>query len=100
MKKYWSRLGCNTLGKYSDLYLKINDLQLVDAFKNFRDMCTSIYNLDSVYYYKAPGLSFDCMLKYTNIKLKLLTDHNMHLLIKNSIRDNLTKTRMRYTKTK
>jgi len=46
-------------------------LLLADIFENFRDMCISTYNLDPVFYYTAPGFSFDCVLKYTKVKLEL-----------------------------
>ena len=53
---------------------------LVDVFENFRDICISTYNLDPAFYFTAPGFSFDCILKYTQMKLELLTDYNMLLM--------------------
>ncbi|KAL4091251.1 hypothetical protein QTP88_025973 [Uroleucon formosanum] len=94
----WNHFKCKTLGEYSDLYLKIDVLLLADVFENFRDMCISTYNLDPVFYYTAPGFSFDCMLKYTNVKLELLSDYDTHLFIENSIRGGLTQASMRYAK--
>ena len=76
-KTVWNHFKCKNLGEYSDLYLKIDVLLLTDVFENFRDMCISTYNLDPVFYYTAPGFSFDCMLKYTNVKLELLSDFDM-----------------------
>jgi hypothetical protein len=46
----------------------------------------------------AQGFSFDCMLKYTNIKLGLLSDYETHLFFENSIRGGLTQASMRYAK--
>jgi len=97
-KKVWEHFKCKTLGEYSDLYLKVDVLLLADVFENFRDMCISTYNLDPAYYYTLPGFSFDCMLKYTNIKLELLSDYDMHLFFENSIRGGLTQASMRYAK--
>ncbi|KAL4083102.1 hypothetical protein QTP88_028432 [Uroleucon formosanum] len=94
----WNHFKCKTLGEYSDLYLKIDVLLLADVFENFRDMCISTYNLDPVFYYTAPGFSFDCMLKYTNVKLELLSDYDTHLFIENSIRGGLTQASIRYAK--
>jgi len=88
-EKVWEHFGCNTLGEYSDLYLKIDVLLLADVFENFRDLCLKTYNLDPVYYYTAPGFSFDCMLKYTSIKLELLTDYDMVLMLEKGIIHNL-----------
>lgn len=81
--KVWKHFNCQTLGEYSDLYLKIDVLLLADVFENFRDLCLNTYCLDPAYYYTAPAFSFDAMLKYTAIKLDLLTDYEMILMIEN-----------------
>lgn len=52
-----------TLSEYSSLYLKIDSKLLPNKFDNFSDMCTLTYNLDLVYYFIAPGFSFDGKLK-------------------------------------
>jgi len=70
--KIWNHFKCKNLGEYSDLYLKIDVLLLADVFENFRDICLTTYHLDPVFYYTAPGFSFDCMLKFTSMKLELL----------------------------
>jgi len=75
----WKHFKCKTLGEYSDLYLKIDVLLLADVFENFRDICLKAYCIDPAYYYTAPGMAFDCMLKKTDMKLELLTDYDMVL---------------------
>jgi len=76
----WSHFNYMTLGQYSDLYLKVDVILFADVFENFRDICITIYNLNPAYYYTAPGFSFDCMLKYTSMKLELLSDYEMFLM--------------------
>jgi hypothetical protein len=84
-RRVWDHFGCQTLGEYSDLYLKIDVMLLVDVFENFRDICLNTYNLDPAFYYTAPGFSFDCMLKYTKMKLELLTEYDMLLMFEKGI---------------
>jgi hypothetical protein len=74
-------------------------LLLADVFENFRDISISTYNLDPVYYYTTPGFSFDCMLKYTKVKLELLSDYETQLFFENLIHSGLTQASMRYAKT-
>ncbi|XP_070172232.1 uncharacterized protein [Polyergus mexicanus] len=53
--RVWKRFRVETLGDYSDLYLKTDVLLLADVFENFRDACMRSYNLDPAYYYTLPG---------------------------------------------
>lgn len=65
----WNKFDIKTLGEYSDLYMKVDILFLADVFENFREVCFNIYKLDPAHYYTAPGLSFDAMLKYTQVRI-------------------------------
>ncbi|KAL4132044.1 hypothetical protein QTP88_009265 [Uroleucon formosanum] len=96
--KVWDHFECKTIGEYSDLYLKIDVLLLADIFENFRDVCMKTYNIDPAYYYTTPGFSFDAMLKYTAIKLELLSEYEMLLMFEDGIRGGLTQASMRYAK--
>ena len=70
-----------TMGEYHDLYLGSDMLLLTDVFENFRKTCMQYYKLDSGHYFTSPGLSWDAMLKMTNIKLELMTDIDMFQFI-------------------
>ena len=52
-----------------------------DVFENFRKTCMQCYKLDLCHYFTSPDLSWDAMLKMTNIKLELMTDIDMFQFI-------------------
>ena len=52
-------------------------LLLVDVFEKFIDMCLEYYGLDPCLYFSCPGLSWDAILKMTEIELKLTLDTDM-----------------------
>ena len=66
-----------TMGEYHDVYLVSDVLLLTDVFENFMQY----YKLDPCHYFTSPGLSWDAMLKMTNIKLELMTDIDMFQFI-------------------
>ncbi|KAF0711618.1 Uncharacterized protein FWK35_00023590, partial [Aphis craccivora] len=55
-------------------------------------------NLDPAYYMTTPGFAFDCILKYTNVKLERLTDYNLLLYYESSIRGSICQSVKRYAK--
>lgn len=85
-KNVWKLFNCDSIGDYSDIYLKSDVLLLADIFQNFRNKCINTYKLDPSHYYTFPGLSFDACLRHTAVELELLTDPDMLHFFKNSIR--------------
>lgn len=94
----WNSFGIRSLGEYSDLYLKTDVLLLADVFENFRNTCHTTHSLDPAHYFGAPGLSFDAMLKYTDVSIELFQDADMLLFIENGIRGGISQVNKRYVK--
>lgn len=73
-KKVWKSFKCKTMGDYHDLYLRTDVLLLADVFENFRTTNMKNYKHDPAHHYTSPGLSWDNLLKYSDVELGLLTD--------------------------
>ncbi|KAL7291745.1 hypothetical protein TKK_0014531 [Trichogramma kaykai] len=97
-QKVWNTFDVKDIGQYSDIYLKTDVLLLADVFENFRDTCLKYYELDSAYYCSTPSFTWSAMLKYTDIKLELLTDVDMYIFIERGLRGGLTQASTRYAK--
>ena len=64
-KEVWDAFNIKSVRHYHDLYIQSNVILLADVFETFRDahICLTYYELDPAWYYTAPGLSRDAMLK-------------------------------------
>ena len=82
----WNTFKLQSMGEYHDLYLKSDILLLADVFENFRKTCIQYYKLDPCHYFTSPGLSWDAMLKMTDIKLELMVDIDMFQFIERGMR--------------
>ena len=98
LKKVWKTFKIKTMGEHHDLYLGSDVLLLTDVFENFRKTCMQYYKLDPCHYFTSLSLSWDAMLKMTNIKLELMTDIDMFHFIKKGMRCGVSYISDRYGK--
>ena len=94
----WKTFNILNMGDYHNLYLRSDILLLADVFENFRKTCLEYYKLDPCHYFTSPGLSWDAMLKMTNIKLELMTDVDMFQFIEKGLRGGISYIANRYGK--
>jgi len=93
----WKYTGCKTLGDYCDLYMDMDVMLLTDCLENFREIIYNIHELDPFHSYSAPGLSWQCGLKYSEeiwkeehpnekFSIELLTNYDALLMIEKGLR--------------
>ncbi|XP_072039716.1 uncharacterized protein [Amphiura filiformis] len=97
-QKVWDTFGMKTMREYHDLYLKSDVLLLADVFENFRKTSLENYELDPCWYYTAPGLTYDGMLRTTSKRLELLTEYDKALFFFFFLRGGVSTISTRYAK--
>ena len=93
----WNGLGCTSMRDYHDHYLRSDILLLADVFETFRKMSLETYKLDPCHYYSLPGLSWDAMLRYTKVKIELITDLDMYQMVEKGIRGGICQISHRFS---
>ena len=70
----------------TNLYLKSDVIWLADVFEIFIKISIEEYGIDLLYCVSLPGYTWQCGMKYTDIKLQTLQDKDMILLLEQTIR--------------
>ena len=97
-KKIWNEFNVKNIGDYHDHYLKKDVLLFADVFEKFIDTCLKFYGLDPCHYFSSPGLSWDAMLKLTDVKLEKISDTNIYLFIEKGLKGRISYIAKRYAK--
>ena len=69
------------MGEYHDNYLKRDVLILADIFEKCVNWPLKIYKLAPSHYFSSPELTWDAVLKMTEVKLELISNTDLHYFI-------------------
>ena len=94
----FKRFKLKNLGEYRNLYVQSDFSLLTDVFKNFRNKCLEVFELDPAHFLSLPGVAWQACLKKTNVKLELLTDYDILLMVEEGIRGGICHSIHRYAK--
>ena len=72
------------------LYCKSDVILLADVFEKFVKVSTEEYKINPLYCVSLPGYTYQCALKYTDIKLQTLQYKDLILLIEDGIRGGIS----------
>ena len=97
-KDAWNKFEMKNMGDCHDHYLKKDVLLLADVYEKFIDTCLKYYGLDSCHYFSSRGLSWDAMLKMTDIKLEKISDIDKYLFIEKGLRGGVSYIAKRFAK--
>ena len=97
-KKTWDKFEIKNMSDYQDHYLEKDALLLVDVFEKFIDPCLKYCGLDPCCYFSSPGLSWDAVLKMTDIELEKISDIDKHLFTEKGLRGGISYISKRYAK--
>ena len=70
----YKKLNCNNIKEYLDIYLKLDICLQADIFNVFRNCIWDKFEIGCSKYITSSSLSLDLMLKYTGIKIELISD--------------------------
>ena len=72
------------------LYCKSDVTLLADVFEKFVKVSTEEYGINPLFCVSLPGYTYQCALKYTEIKLQTLQDKDLILTLENILRGGLS----------
>ena len=72
------------------LYCKSDVILLADVIEKLVKVSFEEYGINPLYCVSLPGYTYQCALKYTDIKLQTLQDKDLNLLLENNIRGGIS----------
>ena len=74
LQNVWNTFNFSIFEDFHYHYLKKGVLLLADIFEKIISTYLKYYNLDPCHYFSAPGLSWDAMLRMTEVELEKISD--------------------------
>ena len=74
----------------TEIYLKFDELLLACVFEKFIEISIYQFDINPLYCISLPGYTWQCGLKYIEIRLQTLQDKDMILLLENNIRGGIS----------
>ena len=90
MKEIMEIFNIKNGGELTKLYCRSDVILLADVFEKIVKVSTKEYGNNPLYYVSLPGYTYQCALKYTNIKLQTLQNKDLILLIENNLRGGIS----------
>ncbi|KAK3915273.1 Deleted in azoospermia-like, partial [Frankliniella fusca] len=85
-RKVWAAFRCANLEQYACVYLLADVLILASFFLKYRASSMEKFGYEVCHFWSSPALSLACALRYSQSRIKLLSDPTMHLFFEKSIR--------------
>ena len=86
LQNVWKIFNFNTFEDFHDHYLKKDVSLLADIFEKFISTNLKYYGLDPCHYFSVPGLSWDAMLKMTELELEKISNPDKYMLFEQGMR--------------
>ena len=77
---------CDNMKVYLELYNRLDTLLIAEALAVYREFGMQQFKLNMLQYLSLPMYSLDCMLRYTQTNIELLSDIDQILFIEKGIR--------------
>ena len=89
LQNVWESFNFNIFDDFHNHYLKKDVLLLGDLFEKFIFTCLKYYDLDPCHYFSVPGLSWDAMLKMTEVKVEEISDPDKYMFLNKELEEEL-----------
>ncbi|KAF4528390.1 hypothetical protein B566_EDAN016485 [Ephemera danica] len=96
--KVWREYKIRNNKEFCHHHLKTRVTFLADVFENFRNVCSTTFNLDPCNYQTMQDVTFDSALKISQVELELLSDCDVFSMIEAGIRGDFGNVVTRYMK--